>query len=218
MKTELCGIRDEDDLRKVLAADPDAVGLLLGRRHASSDFISVQTAQRLLALLPPFVEPVLITHLADPEEILALFHAVGPTTIQLHGDTTPEQARRLREALPASVKLMKTVYLSPDKGFPEYSAYLPHADAFFIDSRNPETDQVGGTGLTNDWNLAARFVENSPVPVMLAGGLTPENVAEAIRIVRPYGVDANTGLRDRTNPSRIDPDRCRRFVQEARSA
>ncbi len=218
MKTELCGIRNEEDLRIALDADPDAIGLLVGRRHASNDFISVETARALCALLPPFVQPILITHLSEPDEILDIFRAIGPMTIQLHGETTPQQAAILRKELAPSVKIMKSVWLSQTNGYAELSAYLPHVDAFFIDSRNPETDQVGGTGLLNDWDLAARFVQESPVPVMLAGGLSPENVADAIRKVRPYGVDVNSGLRALDDRTKIDPARCRAFVRAARLA
>ena len=110
---------------------------------------------------------------------------------------------------------MRAVHPEPQDAFYQYAEFVPFIDAFLIDTLNPKTGQVGGTGLIGNWSRAARFVQESPLPVILAGGLTPVNVVRAIERVRPYAVDVNTGVKtpaDRTESAAL----CRAFVKAAR--
>ena len=217
MKIKICGIRNENDLRAALAGSPDAVGFLVGQVHPSPDFILACTARRLARILPPFVQPWLVTHYSRPEDILELADAAAIQNIQLHGDSTPEQVSAIRDALPPCAKLVKAVHPEPQDTFSESSEFLPFIDAFLIDTLNPKTGQVGGTGLVGNWTRAARFVQESPIPVILAGGLNPTNVARAIDRVRPYAVDVNSGVKataDRSESALL----CRAFVKAARMA
>ncbi len=199
MRVKICGIKNETDLETAVNAGADAVGFLVGQRFPSQDFILPEKAARLTALLPPFVTPVLVTHLTEPREILELYEKTGITTIQLHGGSTPEQLSSLREYLGSSIKLIPAVHVGslPDDAppDPDPNQYEPYADAFLLDSYDPATGKVGGTGKTHNWQLSARIAAAVRRPVILAGGLNPDNVAEAVRTVRPYAVDANTGLR-----------------------
>ena len=217
MKIKICGIRNENDLRAALTASPDAVGFLVGQVHPSPDFILACTARRLARLLPPFVQPWLVTHYSRPEDVLELAEAAAIHNIQLHGDSTPDQVSAIRDALPPCAKLVKAVHPEPRNPFSEYIEFLPFIDAFLIDTLNPKTGQVGGTGLVGNWTLAAQFVQESPVPVILAGGLTPANVARAIERVRPYAVDVNTGVKATADRSE-SPLLCRAFAKAARQA
>ena len=217
MRIKICGIRNETDLAAALSASPDAVGFLVGQVHPSPDFILACTARRLARALPPFVQPWLVTHLSAPDEILDLADAAAVCNIQLHGESTPEEVSAIRSALPPCAKLVRAVHPEPQDAFYEYADFVPSIDAFLIDTLNPKTGQVGGTGLTGNWLRAARFVQESPLPVILAGGLTPANVARAIERVRPYAVDVNTGVKtpaDRTESAAL----CRAFVKAARLA
>ena len=217
MRIKICGIRNEPDLAAALAASPDAVGFLVGQVHPSPDFILACTARRLARSLPPFVQPWLVTHYSKPEEVLDLADAAAITNIQLHGESTPEEVSAIRDALPPCAKLVRAIHPGPQSAFFEYAEFVPLLDAFLIDTFNPKTGQVGGTGLTGNWLRAARFVQESPIPVILAGGLTPSNVARAIERVRPYAVDVNTGVKtpaDRTESAAL----CRAFVKAARLA
>ena len=217
MRIKICGIRNENDLRAALTASPDAVGFLVGQVHPSPDFILVCTARRLARVLPPFVQPWLVTHFSKPEEILELAGDAAVWNIQLHGDSTPEEVSAIRDALPPCAKLVFAVHPEPQDSFSEYIDYLPFIDAYLIDTLNPKTGQVGGTGLIGNWARAARFVQESPIPVILAGGLTPANIARAIERVRPYAVDVNTGVKD--SPDRSESALlCRAFAAEARKA
>ena len=217
MRIKICGIRNENDLRAALTASPDAVGFLVGQVHPSPDFILACTARRLARLLPPFVQPWLVTHYSRPEDVLELAEAAAIQNIQLHGDSTPDQVSAIRDALPPCAKLVKAVHPEPRNPFSEYIEFLPFIDAFLIDTLNPKTGQVGGTGLVGNWTLAAQFVQESPVPVILAGGLTPANVARAIERVRPYAVDVNTGVKATADRSE-SPLLCRAFAKAARQA
>ena len=215
MRIKICGIRNETDLAAALSASPDAVGFLVGQVHPSPDFILACTARRLARSLPPFVQPWLVTHLSAPDEILDLADAAAVCNIQLHGESTPEDVAAIRNALPPGAKLVRAVHPEPQDAFFEYADFVPSIDAFLIDTLNRKTGQVGGTGLTGNWLRAARFVQESPLPVILAGGLTPANVARAIERVRPYAVDVNTGVKtpaDRTESAML----CRAFVKAAR--
>ena len=217
MRIKICGIRNETDLAAALSASPDAVGFLVGQVHPSPDFILACTARRLARSLPPFVQPWLVTHLSRPEEVLDLANAAAICNIQLHGESTPEEVSVIRDRLPPCAKLVRAVHPEPQDTFFEHADYAPFIDAYLIDTLNAKTGQVGGTGLTGNWIRAARFVQESPVPVILAGGLTPANVARAIERVRPYAVDVNSGVKtasDRTESALL----CRAFVTEARRA
>ena len=217
MRIKICGIRNENDLRSALAASPDAVGFLVGQVHPSPDFILACSARRLARSLPPFIQPWLVTHFSKPEEVLELAEDAAVWNIQLHGESTPEEVSAIRNALPPCAKLVRAVHPEPQDFFSEYIDYIPFIDAFLIDTLNPKTGQVGGTGLVGNWTRAARFVQESPIPVILAGGLTPTNVARAIERVRPYAVDVNTGVKapsDRSESAAL----CRAFTDAARKA
>ena len=217
MRAKICGIRTEEDLKAAVESGADAVGFLLGQVQPSKDFILPGTAARLVRMLPPWITPVIVTHLTEPDEILELSDRTGITTLQLHGGSSPSEVQRVRDALPPAGKVIVTIHPDSETDFVIFKDYYPLADAFLIDSFDRTTGRVGGTGKTNDWNLAAKFVGESPLPVILAGGLTPENAADAIRTVRPYGLDANSGLKNKETGA-VDPIRCKDFVAAIRNA
>jgi phosphoribosylanthranilate isomerase len=190
--------------------------LLVGQLHTSTDFILPSTAARLSGLLPPYITPVIVTHLVDAASILDIVNKTGVTTLQLHGGNSSDDVRKICDSLPANGKIIFAVHIIKGEIVPSLQEYYPFIDAVLLDSYNMTTGQVGGTGQIHDWALSAQIVRTSPVPVILAGGLTPANVEEAIRTVKPYGVDANSGLK---NPGGgRDPELCKAFVVNARKA
>lgn len=215
MRIKICGIRNDSDLKAALSASPDAVGFLVGQVHPSPDFILACTARRLAKSLPPFVQPWLVTHLSKPDEVLDLADAAAIHNIQLHGESTPEEVSAIRDKLPPCARLVRAVHPEPQDAFYQYAEFVPFIDAFLIDTLDPKTGRIDGTGLTGNWIRAARFVQESPLPVILAGGLTPANVARAVERVRPYAVDVNSGVKtpaDRSESTAL----CRAFVKAAR--
>lgn len=213
MRVKICGVRRVEDMRVAAVAGADAIGLLVGQRHPSGDFVSVEQAARIAAACPPFVTPVLVTHVEDPGEIHALAGGAGVSTIQVHSDLEPEGLRVLKRL--GRYRLLKAYHVTGPESLSYGEAYRGIADGFVLDSMNRATGQVGGTGLTHDWALSRAIVERYPdVPVILAGGLKPENVAAAVAQVRPYGVDANSGTKGADGWK--DPVRCEAFVRESR--
>ncbi|MCX2934841.1 phosphoribosylanthranilate isomerase [Mycobacterium sp. CVI_P3] len=194
IRVKICGVRRIDDARAAVEYGADALGFLVGQQHHSPDFLDASDAAAIVAALPPFVSSVLVTHLAEADEIVALATSIGVTTIQLHGETTPHQAATIKGRLP-HIKLYKAIHVVDAQSINAAQQYVKAVDAVALDTINVATDQIGGTGQTHDWSISARIVERLPIPVILAGGLDPDNVGEAIREVKPFGVDVNSGTK-----------------------
>jgi phosphoribosylanthranilate isomerase len=213
---KICGIRSEDDLAVALAAGADAVGFICGTTHFSEDALDPQRASDVTASVPPFVARVLVTHLTDPDEILSLADRVGVDTIQVQGMVSLDTLRQVFEGARAR-RVVKVIHVTGADALETAEQCWRYCHALQMDSRTP--DRLGGTGRTHDWELSRAIVERHDrhgVRCILSGGLTPENVGEAIRTVRPFAVDANSGV---DNPSGDkDPARVRQFVSAARSA
>ena len=216
MRVKACGIKTEKELEAAVAAGVDAVGFLVGQVHASGDFILASTAARLVRALPPYMTPVLVTHLTEPSAVWELVEQTSILTIQLHGGNTVEQVARLRDRLGPAGKLVYAVHVIDTEVVPAPEAYYPFVDAILLDSMDRSAGKVGGTGITHNWNVSAAVVASAPLPVILAGGLNPANVAGAIRQVRPFAVDANSGLRG--FDGMLDCQLCAAFVRNAKQA
>jgi phosphoribosylanthranilate isomerase len=165
---KICGIQTHDEAHAALACGATALGFLVGLTHRAEDRIDAATARSIVGRLPVEAEPVLVTHLLDPERVAALAATVGARTIQVHGDMTISDLRRLRASAPGA-RLIKAVHVTGEDALGRALAYAGAADALVLDSRS--ADRLGGTGLTHDWSISRRIVEVvSPVPVYLAGG------------------------------------------------
>lgn len=216
MRVKICGVKSDADLDAVVQAGADAVGFLVGQIHASTDFILAGTAARLASRLPPFVTPVLVTHLIKAADVLKLVETTHFTTIQLHGAIPAAQIAKLKAALGHGYRLLKAVNFSDGMPPPDIFECYPLLDAVLLDSHDKSTGAVGGTGLALDWVACCAFVKACPLPVVLAGGLRPDNVVVAIQACSPYAVDANSGLKGPDGAK--DPARCAAFVRQARTA
>ncbi len=211
---KICGLRTENEARAAVAAGATALGMLVGLTHRAEDEASEAEAGHLVSALASWPTMVLVTHLLDPAAIAALAQRIGVTTIQMHGDVPPEGLRAVRGLAPDTC-LIKAIHVTGPDAVGRAEAFAPLADALLLDSRT--ADRLGGTGKTHDWTISRRIVAAvAPVPVILAGGLTPDNVAAAIEQVRPAGVDVNSGVEDPTGAK--DPARMRAFIASARSA
>ena len=215
-RIKICGIRNHGDLNAAVTGAPDAVGFLVGRVHVSPDFIPVRMACELAAQIPPETSPVLVTHLNNPGELEQLVQITGILTIQLHGGPTPEQVCGFRDRIGAEAVLILAVHVGVSRIEPGWKAALPWIDAVVFDTTDRASNRIGGTGMVHDWSVSAESARDCPVPVLLAGGLTPENVEEAVRTVHPFGVDVNTGV-EKSDGAKSKV-RCRSFVHRARQA
>jgi len=192
MRTKICGIRNMADAQIAIRAGANAVGFLVGITHLAEDKISEEEAKRVIAALPPFVSSVMVTHLTDKKDIVELAKYLCVNTVQIHDYIPPEDVLFVKEQLPFC-KIIKAVHvLEKEQAFEMVDAFSTVCDALLLDSRTQ--DRLGGTGITHDWNISKQIVEKSRIPVVLAGGLTDENVFDAVKKVRPFGVDVNSGV------------------------
>ena len=212
MRVKICGTATFADLDCAVAAGADAVGFLMGITHVTQDAVTPETAAAMVATLPPFIVPVAVTHLTKPSDLIRIVELSRCTTLQIQDMVTPDDIAEVREALPY-LRIMKAVHVMDESAITTAKYFSDTADAILLDTRT--ADRIGGTGITHDWNISAKIVKECSCPVILAGGLTPENVTEAIIRVRPYAVDVHTGVKK--NGVR-DAERTRAFVANARTA
>jgi phosphoribosylanthranilate isomerase len=203
MKVKICGLKRAEDLKA--ARDADAVGFVVEspKSHRNLD---VTEAVELRRLVPPFQAAVAVTATTDEKRLNRIMHSLRPNVLQIPAEVDGLVVADLQVNFP-EVKI--AVAIRPES----YEPYLDAADAIVLDARTP--DGYGGTGETLDLAAARKVVEATRAPVVLAGGLTPENVAQAIREVRPYAVDVSSGVE--TDKAK-DAAKIAAFVRAARGA
>ncbi|MCD2200283.1 phosphoribosylanthranilate isomerase [Halobacterium sp. KA-4] len=204
-RAKICGLTNERDRRAAVDAGADALGFIVDVPVDTPREVSVERAADLVAAAPPFVTTVLVTMPESPERAVELVDRVNPDAVQLHGDGPVSDVAYV--AANTSAAVLKTV----DSADPEGARYDDVADALLVDSVDEEG--AGGTGRTHDWDATREFADSVDSPVVLAGGLTPENVAEAVATVEPFAVDVASGV-ERTGGEK-DHDAVRRFVANA---
>jgi len=213
VRVKICGIKSVGDARKAVEYGADAIGLLVGKVHASDDFISNELARKIVVSLPPFCSSVMVTHLKDAERIIELVKYLGVNAIQLHGGSTLEDIVKIERSL-SNVKIYRAFHVTDEGVLDEVMKYEDSIDAVLLDSINPMTDQIGGTGIVHDWKLSRKIVIKTNKPVILAGGLNHLNVTIAINEVMPFAVDANSGVKD--NQGMKNYDKLKTFILTAK--
>ena len=170
----------------------------------------------IAATVPPGISSFLLTCLQDSGAIIDQQRRLRVNTIQICDRLARRSYRDLREALPG-IALVQVVHVTGPEAVEEAAAVAPHVDAVLLDSGNQSlaVKELGGTGRTHDWNLSRRIREAIDVPLFLAGGLNPSNVAAAIREVQPFGIDVCSGLR--TNGT-LDAVKLRAFFTQINAA
>ena len=211
-QVKICGIKSIEDARAAAAAGANELGFHVGLTGARAPLEAEQVA-KLIAQLPAGVSSVMVTSITEPHELIARAQETGAGVLQLYGDATPEAIREVKKALP-SIKVWKVLNVSDESSIAKAKEYEEAADAIALDTLNKETGVRGGTGKTHDWNISKKIVESISIPVILAGGLNPDNVAEAIRTVQPYGVDVNSGVSNPDGSKNIE--KVKLFIEQAR--
>ena len=181
------------------------------------DLTESDAAIIIKGLAPP-VCGVLITYLDEANEVAAFSHALGVRIVQLHGDIDRDELKRLKTVDPSLTVIKSLVVGMRDAKTLEtmVGELSPFVDAFITDTFDPKTGASGATGKTHDWRVSRRLVELSDRPIILAGGLTPENVKRAILEVRPAGVDSHTGVEESTG--RKSREKVQKFLSESHEA
>ncbi|GIW18755.1 MAG: N-(5'-phosphoribosyl)anthranilate isomerase [Tepidiforma sp.] len=208
-RVQIAGISTLDDALACERAGADAIGFTIGLPTGPHNGLDEAGAAAIIRRLPPFITPVLITYRVTAAEVVPMCRAMGVSQVQLHAPADPAELEKMRAAIPG-LKLILAVNVTGPEALDLARERAARADALILDTYDPATGRHGATGKTHDWSLSARIVEAVGVPVILAGGLTPANVAAAIRRVRPWGVDVHTGV-ERPDGT-TDHDLVRAFV------
>ena len=214
MKVKICANTSVEDAKMCIDAGADIIGILVGQEHASCDFVDKDTAKEICNFVNKRCDVSLVTHLTNANEIIELTKYIGNNVIQLHSDIEESEVQKIKNELP-NVKLVRLIHVSSDGSICTDYKKMVYADYYLLDSFNLETDQVGGTGLTHDWNKSAELIKLLNKPTFLAGGLNPSNVKSAIKIVNPYGVDVNSGCKNESGKK--DREKIKEFVINAKS-
>ncbi len=202
VKVKICGITNFADAMAAVEAGADALGFVFYDQSPRS--VSVEAAAILIRQLPPFIMKVGVFVNAPEDLVVSAIRECGLNLLQFHGEESPEYC------LQFGLMSMKAFRIRDATSLQALLDY--HTDAWLLDAYAP--DKPGGTGETFNWDLALE-AQGWGRPIFLAGGLTPENVAEAVRRAQPYGVDVSSGVE--AAPGRKDPDKVKAFIQAAKS-
>jgi phosphoribosylanthranilate isomerase len=192
---KICCITTPAALALAVGHGADAIGLV-GPMPSGTGILDLDRARELAARTPPPVASFLLSCATRVEDLVAEARHVAPAALQIVDAVEGDAYAQLRRELPA-LKLVQVLHVTGEGTIEEARRVAGEVDAILLDSGAPEAPvrQLGGTGRIHDWSISRRIVEAVGVPVLLAGGLTPGNVVQAIRTVRPFGVDLCTGLR-----------------------
>jgi phosphoribosylanthranilate isomerase len=214
---QVAGVSNEADLDFIVKAGVELVGFPLRLGYHKPD-VSESEAARLISLMPVSAQPVLITYLDRASEVIALMSQLRVSIVQLHGSISMDEIHLLKN-IDSKIQIIKSLIVREDNlGDLERQIrdFTDHVDFFITDTFDPQTGAMGATGKTHDWKISRRLVELSSKPLILAGGLRPDNVEEAISVVRPAGVDVHTGVE--SSDGKKDPVLVQDFVDRARRA
>lgn len=202
VKVKICGITSIEDAECAVEAGASALGFVFYR--PSPRFVEVEAARRIIASVPPFITTVGIFVNEKAARINEIARLCPLDRVQLHGDESPDFCRMIERRIIKAIRLKDRASLDLMKTF--------NVASFLVDTYSEEL--YGGSGSSPDWGLAVEAKKQGRI--ILAGGLTPENVADAIRHVRPYGVDVSTGVELR--PGKKDPRKVAEFIKRANEA
>lgn len=214
---QAAGIIDIDEAKMLMDCGVNFLGFPL-RLPINKEDLSEEDAAKIISQIHEPFHAVLITYLNQADEIIEFCKYLDVKIVQLHGDITINELKKLKQNSPG-IKVIKSLVIGEQTNeilMEKLENFIPFVDAFITDTYNPETGASGATGLTHDWNISKKICELSPKPVILAGGLNPENVYEAIKFVKPSGVDSHTGIEDLSG--RKSEELVRKFVTEAKKA
>lgn len=212
VKVKICGNQSKDDVDA--ASGANAVGFIVSTPESSRE-VDPNLASRLAKRVPPFTSTVAVTTESDPDKLIPLVERIQPDLLQVHKLLQPNQLKEIKDETPKTMDLITLLTVAGKEWeVLEKARNLARsaADALLLDSKSGES--TGGTGETHDWSVSRKIRDVlHPFPVILAGGLNPDNAGKAIREVRPYGVDVASGVE---NDGQKSNQKIKRFLEEVR--
>ena len=203
VRVKICGITNLADAQAAVKAGADALGFVFAK---SPRRVSEHEARRIASAIGPWIAKVGVFVNSSPAVVEGVMRRCGLDVAQLHGDEAPAAARSLRSK---GLRVVKALRVGPATDLRAYRNYP--ADAFLLDTASPQA--YGGTGKSFDWQILkqARFSK----PVIVSGGLRPENVGALLKVYTPYGVDVSSGVEK--TPGKKDPKAVKAFIKNAKT-
>ncbi|HEX6508769.1 MAG TPA: phosphoribosylanthranilate isomerase [Chloroflexota bacterium] len=213
-RIKICCIASAEEARLAVECGADAIGLV-GRMPSGPGPIPDERIASIAMGLSPPIASFLLTSETTSDGIADHVSRTGVSTVQIVSHLDPRESEAVARRLP-TIRRVQVIHVEDRNALDLIDVYAEHVHAFLLDSGRPNaaTPKFGGTGHVHDWDISRAFVEASPRPVFLAGGLTPENVERAIRHVSPFGVDLCSGIR---KTGRLDRDLLTAFVLAVRT-
>jgi phosphoribosylanthranilate isomerase len=219
MLIKICGVSNQIDALESARAGATAIGFVMGGKCLPVEIEpSAQRVKEIIRSLPATIDTFIVTHLLNAADILDLAIYVGSSGIQISEEVDVSILRNIRES--TKKKIIKTVVVRDQSSIDVLKSYEPYVDFILLDTISG--GYIGGSGMTNDWELCRKLIMSARKPVYLAGGLTPENVARAIKTVSPAGVDVATGVSTYTETylrkDRKCPNKINTFIRNTKKA
>ncbi len=216
-KIKICGLRTLEDAIFAHHAGADALGFVIDVPVTTPRKIGSQAAQLIISKLPPYAITVGVIMPSDIQSILRIIEKTELDAIQIHGNSSAAMIRELKEK--CHIKIIRSVPIAENTNVTtainEIEKYIESGiGAVLLDTKGEEN--AGGTGQKHDWNKSREIKDSVNCPIILAGGLTPENVGDAIRFVEPYAVDVASGVE--SSPGRKDYQKITDFIQNVRNS
>ena len=213
-KVKICGITNLEDALHARQLGADFIGIAVEIEKAERS-LGRKEAKEIFEHAKGPVPIVVLTSHQKANEIARLCHYLEAEAVQLVGKIPSKEIVKLHRQMPG-LKIMKVVRTKNKAALEEALLFQRFADFIVLDSASGK--KLGGTGKKADWELCKKIVEKCRCPVFLAGGLKPENVADAIKEVRPFGVDVSSGVKMQDNRKKIDFEKLKCFIERAKKA
>ena len=221
MIVQIYAFTNLEQARQAALAGVDQIGFVAGDYGLVPGELSFAQSRDLVAALPAQAIAVALTMSTDVDEIVRMARFVRPRIVHISTDMEAvdlQKMQAIRAGLPDGVLLMKAISVTDESSIQAAQHYAQASDLLLLDTKSKDIAGIGVSGKTHDWQVSRRIVESVSIPVILAGGLSAQNVAEAMRLVRPYGVDSNTHTNLPGDLVAKDMQRVRAFVQAVRQA
>jgi len=207
-KVKICCIGSVAEAKLAINAGADAIGLV-GPMPSGPGIIDDRLIAEIVQEIPPGIDTFLLTSETSAENIIVHHRKVNTSVIQLVDRIELSEYKRIRDHL-NQVQLVQVIHVTGSKAIREAQKISSYVDTILLDSGNPglAVKELGGTGRTHNWKISRQIIDSLDIPVYLAGGLKPGNIQEAIRAVKPFGVDLCSGVR--TN-DRLDSKKLLKF-------
>ncbi len=208
IRVKICCISSIEEAKKAISFGASALGLVASM-PSGPGVITDKEIMTISKIVPPSISTFVLTSETSANEIIQHHIRTLTNTIQIVDKVKEGTYEKIREALPA-IKIVQVIHIIDESSIEEAIRISQSVDALLLDSGNPNLaiKELGGTGRVHNWTLSKRIVEQSKVPVFLAGGLTSENVRQAIEQVQPFGLDLCSGVR---TGKKLDPEKLEKF-------